>query len=126
MKHVTALIDSIPIELNIPEEEAEFREGVRLSGGTLREQEGYLFNFPQPSILYFENCNVDEDITLLFFHPFVESRMGVVTGVKKLKARDVKIVSSDNVFSVALELRTDFCTKYNIKEGSILSLSEEM
>ena len=126
MKKVNAIIDSIPIYLNVPEEESEFREGVRATGGKLQETEGYLFNFVNPSVLYFENCLVEDDITLLFFHPFVDNKAGVVTETKRLKARDVKIVSSDNPYSVALELRTDFCNKFNIREGSILTLQEEI
>lgn len=126
MRRVDALIDGIRIDLNIPEEQEEFRQGIRGSGGNLEEQEGYLFNFVKPSVLYFENCGVSQDVTLLFFHPFVDNKMGVVTGVKNLEAGSVKIVSSESPFSVALELRTDFCINNNLKEGSILTLQEEL
>jgi len=125
MRQISAVIDSIPITLNVPEELKEFREGVRLSGGRLQEHEGYLFNFKTPSILYFENSGVDEDITLLFFNAFIDEKMGVVSGVKSLKAQSTSIVSSENPYAIALELRADFCITNKIGEGSILSIQEE-
>jgi len=125
MKKITALVDSMPIILNIPETLSEFREGARLSELGLQPNEGYLFQFGKFERLSFENSNVREDLSLLFFHDFVGTA-AVIEEVKQLKSLSAEIVTSDGMYGAAVELPLDFCQANRIGKGSILTLQEDL
>jgi len=128
MKHAEGLIDSIPIFLYIPEGIEEYREGIRCTG-MLLDTEGYLFMFDTSLLLTFENSGVNADISLLFLPQLREigadKYMGVISERKLLKANSPDPVSSDQLSACALELTAEFCARYKIGVGSILSVDIE-
>lgn len=125
MRVVKAKIDSIPIILHKPETLLEYREGVRGLGGSLHPDHGMLFDFSiNPTYISMENSGVNCDLTLLFF--LFLGKHGVVSETLYLTSGQDVPTSSKGVYSYVLELRKDFCDTWSIKQGSILTLGEDI
>lgn len=119
MKIQTATINGALVVLNIPETAFEFREGARLCANSLGHNEGFYFDFRSRQTLFFENSSVPYDLHLLFFDKF--DTYGVVLEAKLLKANSSTIVRSTEKYTVAVELRRDFCEENKIYIGSLLT-----
>ena len=132
MKKVRALIDGLSVELNVVETPEEYREGARASGKSLQESEGYVFSYEVPQVLGFENTGVPFDLRVLYLleittSPNAEvSNQGVVLSFQDMQKDSSKIVSQPNSrYTMAIELRKDFCEKNKIGTGSLVSFYED-
>lgn len=124
MKRVEAIIDGIPIYLNVPETNEEFKEGARASNGVLSDNEGYLFDFRSPMPIVMENSGVSHDLTLLYL--FSLDKYGAVAEVSQMKEQASTPVASVGVYRVCIELRKDFCDRNRIGVNSIVSLKKSL
>ena len=124
MKKVDATINGIHIIVNIPETLHEFKEGARLSEGTLLDNEGYYFQFGKRERLRFENSGVQQDLKVLFLSDPI-GNSSVVQEDKYMHRMSGTHVVSDYVYENALELRADFCQVNDIGKGAILQLNLE-
>jgi uncharacterized membrane protein (UPF0127 family) len=123
MRRTKALINGTLVQLNQVETAEEYREGARASGDTLTEDEGYLFTYETPMTLGFENTGVPYDLRLLFVKeiPGTSPKQGVVTETGTLLRDSSKVVGSFLPHSTAIELRSDFCERYKLGMGSIVT-----
>lgn len=119
MKKIEAIINGTYVSLNVPETSSEYKEGARASGNVLGESEGYLFKYDIPQKLGFENTGVPFELRVLFLKELNE--VSIVAEVGTLFKDSSKVVSSFTPYSVAIELRSDFCHKYNIGVGSLVT-----
>jgi uncharacterized membrane protein (UPF0127 family) len=120
MKKVSGMLDGVLIELEVAQTLNQYKEGVRLSGGTLHFNAGMLFDFGAPMQILLENSGVDQDLQVLYFSKF--KKYGVVEETSTLKAQDPKAVASKGFYPIAIELRKDFCEQHRIGKGSTLIL----
>ena len=119
MKRIESIIDGVNISLNVPETASEYREGARASSNSLAENEGYLFKYDIPQKLSFENTGVPFQLKVLFLTTL--GTASVVAEEGTLLKDSSKVVASFTPHSAAIELRSDFCEKYKIGVGSIVT-----
>jgi hypothetical protein len=124
MKKVKGTINGIAITLHVPETLPEFKEGARNSGGYLLENEGYLFNFRKAMQIKMENSGVQQELALLYMHPF--TKYGVVEELKFMKENSSTRITSYGFYQIAIELRGDFVRNNHIEPNAILILNEEL
>lgn len=122
MKRIESIINGVNVSLNVPETASEYREGARASGNVLAENEGYLFSYDIPQKLSFENTGVPFQLRVLFLTPL--NSASIVSEEGTLLKDSSKVVASFTPHSAAIELRSDFCEKYNIGVGSIVTFLE--
>jgi len=123
-----AIIDGIPIMLNKVETSDEYREGARASGNTLSSNEGYMFQYDTAMKLQFENTGVPYDLRVLYLLNMIDTedvQQGVVMESVDMNKNSAKIVfPMYGVYTVAVELRKDFCDTNKIGKGSIITLKD--
>lgn len=122
MKKVKANLDSIPLTVNVPETEEEYREGIRKLGGSLPLDEGMLFNFHNGTQIIMENSGVNNSISLLYFISLGRGNSGIVSEIKHMNKDDASHVKSQGMYSWVLEVRKEFFDSYKIRIGSILQI----
>lgn len=121
MRRIEAIIDGITVFLNVPETSSEYREGARASGNVLGESEGYLFKYDLPQKLAFENTGVPFELKVLFLTNL--DSVSVVAEEATLLKDSSKVAASFTPYTAAIELRSDFCHKYKIGVGSLITFS---
>ena len=125
MKELRAIIDGLVVKINATETSEEYRAGARLLGEHLGESEGFLFEYDCPRVLGFENTAVPYDLRVLYLQVVGsddEVRQGVVLECLDMEKDSAKIVQPTSPYSMAIELRKDFCEKNRIGSGSIVTL----
>ena len=122
MKREQLLVDGILVDINVPETSNEYRQGARASGHVLAENEGYRFSYDIAQRLEFENTAVPFDIKVLYLQAVdTDNSMFVVLDEVTLDKDSSKIRGSRDSFKEVIELRKDFCDKYKIGAGSVVS-----
>jgi len=124
VKQTKALIDGTLVSLNIPETSQEYTEGARASGESMEESEGYLFRYDVPKKLGFENTLVPFELSVLFLQQ-VADKQAIVMETEILKKDSAEVATSHSHYKIAVELRKDFCDKFRIGTGSIITLTEQ-
>lgn len=119
MKKLKALVNGIPVTLEVAENLHEFSEGFRGLPNAL-DNTGILFNFNKVQHLVFENGGVQEPITLLFLANF--KTYGTVDEVAYLLPNDTTHRKSIGTYPIAIELKSSFCEKNKIGVGAFVTL----